>query len=72
MFVYLNLCMKWTSAWQDQLCEHNVTFMLAVTVNVLILNFFNTLDPDQDRQNVNPDLSSNRLTLWWLSWKTFW
>ena len=33
--------------------------------------FANSLDPDQDRQNVGPDLDSNCLTLWWYSWKIF-
>ena len=28
-----------------------------------ILNFANSLDPDQDRQNVGPDLDPNLLTL---------
>ena len=26
--------------------------------------FANSLNPDQDRQNVGPDLDPNRLTLW--------
>ena len=29
----------------------------------LLLTFTNCLDPDQDRQNVGPDLDPNRLTL---------
>ena len=29
----------------------------------LLLTFANSLDPDQDRQNVGPDLNPNRLTL---------
>ena len=30
---------------------------------ICCLTFANSLDPDQDRQNVGPDLDSNRLTL---------
>ena len=29
----------------------------------LLITFANSLDPDQDRQNVGPDLDLNRLTL---------
>ena len=29
----------------------------------LLVTFANSLDPDQDRQNVGPDLDPNRLTL---------
>ena len=30
----------------------------------LLIIFANSLDPDQDRQNVGPDLDLNCLTLW--------
>ena len=30
----------------------------------LLITFANSLDPDQDRQNVGPDLDANCLTLW--------
>ena len=30
----------------------------------LLIAFANSSDPDQDRQNVGPDLDPNRLTLW--------
>ena len=30
----------------------------------LMITFANSLDPDQDRQNVGPDQGSNLLTLW--------
>ena len=36
---------------------------LATTFSSLLKTFANSLDPDQDRQNVGPDLDSNRLTL---------
>ena len=29
----------------------------------LLISFVNSLEPDQDRQSVDPDLDSNRLTL---------
>ena len=29
-----------------------------------LVAFANSLDPDQDRQNVGPDLDPNRLTVW--------
>ena len=37
----------------------------------LLITFANSLDPDQARQNVGPDLDPNFLTLWWYSWKFF-
>ena len=38
--------------------------LLAATFNCrLLISFANSLDPDQDRQNVGPDLDPNRLTL---------
>ena len=37
----------------------------------LLINFVNSLDPDQAQQNVGPDLDPNCLTLWWYSWKIF-
>ena len=38
---------------------------------LLLINFANSLDPDQAWQNVGPDLDPNCLTLWWYSWKIF-
>ena len=29
---------------------------------LLLITFANSLDPDQDRQNIGPDLDPNRLT----------
>ena len=37
----------------------------------MLITFANSLDPDQDRRNVGPDLDPNCLTLWWCSWKNF-
>ena len=37
----------------------------------LLITFANSLDPDQARQNIRPDLDQNCLTLWWYSWKIF-
>ena len=37
----------------------------------LLITFANSFDPDQDRQNVGPDLDPNCLTLWWYSRKNF-
>ena len=37
----------------------------------LLITRANSLDPDQARQNVGPDLDPNCLTLWWYSWKFF-
>ena len=36
-----------------------------------LITFANSLDPDQARQNVGPDLDPNCLTLLWYSWKIF-
>ena len=37
----------------------------------LLITFANSLDPDQARHYVGPDLDPNCLTLWWYSWKNF-
>ena len=41
------------------------------SVDHLPITFANSLDPDQARQNVGPDLDPNSLTLWWYSWLFF-
>ena len=46
-------------------------FQLCVYVCCLLITFAISLDPDQARQSVGPDLDPNRLTLWWYSWKNF-
>ena len=33
--------------------------------------FANSLNPDEDQQNVSLDLDPNCLTLWWLSWVVY-
>ena len=38
----------------------------------LYLLFAYSLDPDQARQNVGPDLDPNYMSFWWYSWKKFW
>ena len=37
----------------------------------LLITFADSLDQDQARQNVGPDLDPNCLALWWYSWKIF-
>ena len=37
----------------------------------LLITFANSLDPNQARQNVGPDLVPNCLTFWWYSYKIF-
>ena len=37
----------------------------------LLVNFANSLDPDQARQNAQPNLDPCCLSFWWYSWKTF-
>ena len=39
------------------------TFLASDNLYRLLITFANSLNPDQDRQNVDPDLSPNRLTL---------
>ena len=39
-----------------------LTLLASGHVCSLLIAFANSLDPDQDRQNVGPDLDSNRLT----------
>ena len=48
------------------------SFPIGVDFCRLLIIFANSLDPDQARQNVGPDLDPNCLTLWWYSWKIFW
>ena len=40
-----------------------LTLSLLAATCCLLLTFANGLDPDQDGQNVGPDLDPNRLTL---------
>ena len=44
-------------------------YFLQVATCCLLITFANSLDPDQDWQNVDPDLDPNCLTLWWYFWK---
>ena len=47
-------------------CEKNSLFILTLSllvVTCLLITFANSLDLDQDRQNVGPDLDPNLLTL---------
>ena len=37
----------------------------------LLITFANSLDSDQARHNVGPDMGPNCLTRWWYSWKNF-
>ena len=41
----------------------NLTRIVGGDIYRLLITFANSLDPDQDRQNVGPDLDPNRLTL---------
>ena len=41
-----------------------ISFLASGDVCRLLITFANSLDPDQDRQNVGPDLDPNHLTLW--------
>ena len=50
---------------EKNVCAYKVPknlFLIVVTCHLLI-TFANSLDPDQDRQNVGPDLDRNGLTL---------
>ena len=42
---------------------NNSAFLANGNVCCLLITFANSLDPDQDRQNIGPDLDPNRLTL---------
>ena len=52
-----------------QQSKHNVTCLPSKTILAsgdfcrLLITFANSLDPDQDRQNVSPDLDPNILTI---------
>ena len=39
------------------------SFLAGSEFCLLLINFENSLDPDQDQQNVGPDLDQNHLTL---------
>ena len=70
----------WTRIWSS-LQQHNQyniswgcsfnSFLANCDFCHLLITLANSLDPDQDRQNVGPDLDPNCLTLWWYSWKNF-
>ena len=49
-----------------------ISFYASVDFCRLLIAFANSLDPDQDRQNVGPELDPNRLTLWLWSESIFW
>ena len=55
----------------SQFSRNGFIFQLLASGDIcrLRVTFANSLDPDQDRQKVGPDLDLNRLTLWWCSWK---
>ena len=42
--------------------EAKIFFLASSDFCQLLITFANSLDPDQDQQNVGPDLDSNRLT----------
>ena len=42
-------------------CKHWLTLSMLAATCCLMIFFANNLDPDQDRQNVGPDLDPNRL-----------
>ena len=52
-------------------CFFNSNWFLASGDFRLLITFANSLDPDQDRQNVGPDLDPNFLTLWQCSGSIF-
>ena len=61
--VYCFKCFKWKQILTLFLARGNFYLLLMI--------FANSLEPDQDRQDVGPDLDPNSLTLWWCSWKIF-
>ena len=46
-------------------CSVFNSFPTSVDFCCLLITFANSLDPDQARQNVGPDLDPNCLTPWW-------
>ena len=47
-----------------KLCKPGInSFLASGDFYSLLITFANSLDPDQDRQNVGPDLGPNRSTL---------
>ena len=51
-FVYLDLCVYYTTK----------SFFASGDFCLRLITFANSLDPDQDGQNVSPELDLNRLT----------
>ena len=47
------------------------SFLVSGDFSRLLITFANSLDPGQYRQNVGPDLDTDRLPLWKWSWKCF-
>ena len=50
-------------SWQPLMCLKIKFFLASSEFWRLLITFANSLEPDQDRQNVGHDLDPNRLTL---------
>ena len=59
--------------WWIRMDKKIITILcfLSLPASHWLITFANILVPDQDRQNVSPDLDPNCLTLWSYSWKIF-
>ena len=44
--------------------QRDDAFLASDDFGHLLINFADSLDPDQDQHSVGPDLDSNPLTLW--------
>ena len=70
LFMYVTIS-RWTPrkrVAKSVLTRHHMmenlnSFLASRDLCHWLITFANSLDPDQDRQNVGPDLDSNRLTL---------
>ena len=57
----INFQLIHTLIWRPGPCQVSLTLSLLMVTCHLLIAFANSLDPDQDNQNVSPDLDPNCL-----------
>ena len=63
----INILQISSNAWKTAICCKTLPLLLKLLVATFVISnqitFANSLDPDQDQQNVGPDLDPNCLTI---------
>ena len=63
MYIFVNQLMTKFLNFTSETHYHALIFLVSGDFCRLLIIFPNSLDPDQDRQNVGPDLDPNCFTL---------